>query len=66
LADAAIPGWPGAQFSPGISAKAPPPTATVPASSSATWLEPFYRRRRLHRCRFALAELRDGFFRHVQ
>lgn len=36
---AAIPGWFGWQFSRGISAKAPPPSATVPINSSATWLE---------------------------
>jgi hypothetical protein len=38
---AAIPGRSVAQFSRGISAKALPPTAKLPISSSATWLERF-------------------------
>jgi hypothetical protein len=37
----AIPGWLGPQLALGISAYAPPPTAKVPISSSATWLERF-------------------------
>jgi hypothetical protein len=35
----ATPGGFAAQFWPGISAKAPPPTAKLPISSSATWFE---------------------------
>ena len=38
---AATPGDDGWQFWRGISAKAPPPTAKVPISNSATWLERF-------------------------
>jgi hypothetical protein len=37
IAGAAIPGADGWQFWRGISAYAPPPTATVPISSNATW-----------------------------
>jgi hypothetical protein len=41
IAGAATPGDDGWQFWRGISAKAPPPTASVPISNSATWLERF-------------------------